>query len=120
MYADNELLFPEHVIPVLHDARGEKWETLVRRIARLPETHIEKLAFMMVMIRLNGCMSCETDSYRAMRGCAACAIQTLRRFKGSDEELFEMYETALADVHAFARRHPQLPIEIGHFEPTIS
>jgi hypothetical protein len=51
-----------------------------------------------MMIRLNGCLSCETDSYRAMRGCAACAVQTLRRFKGSDRELTRAFQQALDDV----------------------
>jgi hypothetical protein len=68
----------------------------------LPETHEETLAFMLMMTRLNGCVSCETDSYRAMRGCAACTIQTLRRFKGSDEDLIEKFADALADIRSFA------------------
>lgn len=114
MYADNELLFPEHVIPMLRDVRGEKWEALVRRVAKLPEIHEEKLAFMLVMIRLNGCMSCETDSYRAMRGCAGCALQTLRRFKGDDDELLAMHQSAVNDVCAFAHKHPHLDIELRH------
>ena len=32
-----------------------------------------------------------------MRGCTACARQTLRRFKGSDDELLALYEKALAE-----------------------
>jgi hypothetical protein len=54
-----------------------------------------------MMIRLDGCLSCETDSYRAMRGCVACAQQTLRRFKASDEELVERFNKALKDVIGF-------------------
>jgi hypothetical protein len=33
-----------------------------------------------------------------MRGCLACALQTLRRHKGPDEELLERYEQAVTDV----------------------
>lgn len=110
MYTDNELLFPNYVIPSLRDLRGPKWRDLVDHIAPLEETHVETLAFMLMMIRLNGCMSCETDSYRAMRGCTACAHQTLRRFKGSDEDLLDLYETALDNVHLFAGEHPQINI----------
>ncbi len=110
MYSENELLFPHTAIPALPKTRGGEWETLVQRVARLPETHEDKLAFMLLMIRLNGCMSCETDSYRAMRGCAACAIQTLRRFKGDDAELLEMFVQALEDVRGFADKHPQMDI----------
>lgn len=104
MYTDNALLFPRHVIPSLRSLRGQKWETLVERISALSECHEETLAFMMMMINLNGCMSCETDSYRAMRGCGACAQQTLRRYKGSDEELIQLFEEALEDVRNFAQR----------------
>ncbi|NWG18091.1 MAG: hypothetical protein HXY41_15820 [Chloroflexi bacterium] len=103
MYTANELLFPYYVIPSLKKLRGPQWRALVERVLSLPETHEETLAFMLMMIRLNGCMACETDSYRAMRGCAACALQTLRRYRGDDTELLEFYEQALEDVRNFAR-----------------
>jgi len=107
MYTNNELLFPHYVIPSLRRLRGNQWQHLVERVMRLPDCHEETLAFMLMMVRINGCMACETDSYRAMRGCAACAQQTLRRYKGSDEELIEIYEQALVDVRDFADRHKQ-------------
>lgn len=110
MYADNDILFPHPVIISLKGLRGERWDKLVERVAALPENHEETLAFMLMMVRLNGCMGCETDSYRAMKGCAACSHQTLRRFKGEDEELFEMYEAALKDVRKFARDNHQYDI----------
>ena len=87
MYTDNALLFPRHAIPALKSLRGPEWQALVERVLALPETHEETLAFMLMMIRLNGCLDCETDSYRAMRGCAPCAQQTLRRYKGRDTDL---------------------------------
>lgn len=101
MYTNNELLFPHYVIPSLRDLRGPAWQALVDRVSGYDECHEEKLAFMLMMIRLNGCMSCETDSYRAMRGCDACAHQTLRRFKGDDSELLQLFEKALVDVRKF-------------------
>lgn len=106
MYAENDLLFPYQAIPALRKLRGPQWQSLIERVMRLPETHEEPLALMLMMIRLNGCVSCETDSYRAMKGCAACAIQTLRRHKGEDTELLTLYNQALTDVHAFARQNP--------------
>jgi hypothetical protein len=101
MYADNEILFPPYAIPQLKDTRGDVWRNLVERVIRLPEDHPESLAFSLMMIRLDGCLSCETDSYRAMRGCVACAKQTLRRFKGPDEDLLERFNKALNDVKVF-------------------
>lgn len=107
MYTNNELMFPHHVIPSLRRLRGKQWKALVERVITLPECHEETLAFMLMMIRLNGCMVCETDSFRAMRGCAACALQTLRRFKGEDEELIALYQQALLEVRQFAdQNHP--------------
>lgn len=106
MYAENELLFPPYAIPKLREARGEKWQELVDQVLALPDDDPEALAFSLMMIRLDGCMSCETDSYRAMRGCIPCALQTLRRFKGTDEELIERYHQAVADVRAYLERGP--------------
>jgi len=104
MYAKNELMFPHQAIPHLRDSRGEAWRRLVERVSRLPETHEEVLAFMLLMIRFNGCMACETDSYRAMRGCSRCALQMLRRFKAPDDDLLRMYDEALEDVRHYLER----------------
>jgi hypothetical protein len=104
VYTPNEIMFPAYVIPQLRGLRGPAWQALIDRLMELPETHEEVLAFMLMMIRTNGCMECETDSYRAMRGCDACAIQTLRRNKAPDTELLAAYEVALQDVREYITR----------------
>ncbi len=111
MYTNNELMFPPYVIPSLKKLRGPEWEALVDQVTPLSEYHDEAIAFMLMMVRLNGCVGCETDSFRAMRGCAACAQQTLRRFKGSDADLIGFYQQALADVRKFAGTHPRIGIQ---------
>ena len=78
------------------------------------------MAFMLMMVRLNGCVACETDSFRAMRGCPACAHQTLRRYKGEDEELLGLFEQALGDVRKFAESHPRVGILAGDELPPIT
>ena len=103
MYTQNDIIFPHKAIPVLRKMRGAEWHALVDRLLSLQETHEEALAFMLLMIRLNGCMECETDSYRAMRGCDLCAIQTLRRYKGSDEDLLEKFNAALKTVRDYLK-----------------
>jgi hypothetical protein len=100
MYVNTEILYPNYVTPILRDLRGPEWRDLVDHVLSLPEDHAEVLAFVMMMMRLNGCMECETDSYRAMRGCAMCATQTLHRYKGSDKDLLKAYAKALADIEA--------------------
>lgn len=110
MYTENDLLFPHALIPSLQFLRGARWQALVQHVMLLPEVHEETLGFMLMMIRLNGCVPCENDSFRAMRGCPACALQTLRRYKGDDEALLALYQAALDEVRAFAAAHPAMHI----------
>jgi hypothetical protein len=112
MYAENELLFPPYAIPQLRNERGPEWKGLVDHVAQLPEDHPESLAFSLMMMRLDGCMACETDSYRAMKGCRSCASQVLRRHKGADADLLQRYERALKDIRAYLAANPAvLPAE---------
>jgi hypothetical protein len=107
MHAGSELLFPPYAIAPLENLRGPEWQALVQRVAALPETDPDSLAFSLMMMRLDGCMTCETDSYKAMRGCVQCAIQTIRRFKEGDDELLELYEEAQVDVNAYLKETAQ-------------
>jgi len=104
MYTNNEIMFPVYVIPQLRESRGAEWQAMIDRLTTLPENHPEVLAFLLFMVRLNGCLECETDSYRAMRGCDVCALQTLRRYKKSDEELLNRYQKALTDIHDYLEK----------------
>jgi len=101
MYSFNELLFPPKLIGHLRHDRGPAWFELVDHVSQLPQDHPESLAFSLTMIRLNGCLSCETDSYRAMRGCKECSHQSLRRHKASDDELMRIYRMCLAEVNDY-------------------
>jgi len=104
MYAENEIMFPHHLIPSLETARGAQWDALIERVCAHSEYHEASLAFVLTMIRLNGCLGCETDSFRAMRGCEACALQTLRRFKGSDADLMTSAGRC-SSVRGYAHAH---------------
>ena len=101
MYSDSELLFPPYAISHLKDLRGPTWRKMVERVAALEEDHPESLAFSLMMMRLDGCITCETDSYKAMRGCVACALQNVRRFKGTDRDLLQRYNVALKEITAY-------------------
>ena len=93
-HAKAELLFPAHLIPVLGELRGPEWQDLVEQVAALPETHPDVLAFVLMMIELDGCMKCNSNNYKFLRGCYLCATQTVQSFKGTDQELLDMYEKA--------------------------
>jgi len=67
---------------------------------------------MLMMIQLNGCVSCATDSYRAMNGCSVCALRVLKRFKGSDQDLLDRYADALNEVRLHGGGLRQEPIAI--------
>ena len=94
MQAKAELLFPAHLISSLRDLRGEEWRDLVEHISTLPETHPDSLAFVLMMIELDGCMKCNSNNYKFLRGCFLCATQTVQSFKGSDQELLTFYANA--------------------------
>lgn len=99
MYSnDSEILFPIRVAPELRDLRGETWRQLIDRVTGTPEVSLDKLAFSLVLIRLCSCLTCHTDSYRAMRGCTSCARQSIRRFRGDDDELIALFERARQEV----------------------
>ena len=93
-----ELLFPAHLIPSLRDLRGEEWRDLVDRVASLPETHHDSLAFVLMMIELNGCLKCNSNNYKFLRGCYLCATQTVQSYKGSDQDLIELYGRAKKEL----------------------
>ncbi len=95
---DTELLFPSRVILALRDERGGFWRQMVEKAAVLMPTERDHLAFVLMMVRLNGCMSCNSDSFRAMRGCTQCSIQNVRRYRGKDEDLGKQLAKALHDL----------------------
>ena len=99
--SDTEMLFPTRVIPTLKHLRGRPWRDLVETVSARPDGDEATLSFGLMMIRLNGCLNCHADSYRAMRGCTACAQQAVGRFKEADEGLVRLYQKAQRDVRLY-------------------
>jgi hypothetical protein len=106
MYPKAELIFPPRLIGSLRDLRGSDWAVLVERVAKLPETDPESLAFALMMIRLDGCVKCHEGSFKYMRGCQLCATQTVMQFKGTDADLLELFTRARRDVNAYLAGEP--------------
>ena len=107
--SDTEILFPMRVAPELRNLRGRPWQELVDRVCRAPDASLEHLAFTLMIIRMCNCLSCHTHSYRALRGCTACATQSIRRFHGDDKELLALYQVAYDDISIQLPRRP--PVE---------
>jgi hypothetical protein len=99
--SDTEILFPMRVAHYLRDLRGNSWRELVEMVTDDQEASLNQLAFSLLLVRLSGCLTCHTDSYRAMRGCTICATQVIRRFKGEDKELIGLFKKARKDVKRF-------------------
>ncbi len=95
---DTEILFPERVIPVLRSLRTKEWESLIDAVCDTNRNGIDRSAFVLMMVRLCGCTGCNADSFRAMRGCTQCARQAVRRFRGSDAEMLQLYQQSKSDV----------------------
>jgi hypothetical protein len=93
-----DLLFPSRAITALRNLRGEKWEKLIGELVELEPMSPDKIAFVLFMVRLGGCTTCQSDSFRAMRGCVICSSTTIKRFKGNDQNLISLYNEAKIDV----------------------
>jgi len=95
--SDTEVLFPMRAIPGLKGLRGPNWDKLIEYVlTEAPES--EKLAFILMIVRLVGCSGCNADSFKAMRGCTKCAQQSIRRFRGDDSDLLKLFEKAKIEI----------------------
>ena len=97
-------IFPPYIIPDLNSLRGENWQTLVKSIAREPKDSINTTAFTHMMVKINNCHTCNSDSFRAMNGCLICSTQSVSRFRGSDSDLIDLFQTSKVDVENYLRK----------------
>ncbi len=112
MYPKAELLFPPRLIPILKNLRGPEWAALVDRVMKLPETDPDSLAFSLMMIRLDGCVKCHEGSFKYMRGCHLCATQTVMQFKGTDNDMIQLYLKARRDIDSYLSGEPVLEDDV--------
>lgn len=107
--SDTDLLFPPRVIRTLQSLRGQEWQKMVQSAASAEDTSVERLAFMLAMVHLCGCITCNGDTFRALHGCTQCARLTIQRFKGTDEELLQQFDEPLREVkqHLKSQHNPK-------------
>jgi hypothetical protein len=98
-----EFIFPPQAIPAMLGMRTGGWDGLVETVLHSRPSSPERAAFVLMMVRLAGCVSCQADSFRAMRGCVPCSRQAIRRFAGEEAELAQQYHTALEQVRIYLR-----------------
>lgn len=95
-----ELIFPPRLMSSLRDLRDPTWSLLVDRVDSLGPTHVERLAFELLIVRWSGCVNCQADSFRAMQGCTQCASQAIRRYRGSNADLMTLFSEAVSEIEA--------------------
>jgi len=98
-----DLLFPSRAIEPLRKLRGEQWENLINNLIELDPVSLDRIAFVLFMVRIGGCTTCQSDSFRAMRGCILCSNTTIKRYKGNDENLIDLYNEAKNDVSRYMK-----------------
>ena len=98
-----DLLFPPQVISGLRNLRGSTWQELVDRVNNLEYLAEDRLAFVLMMVYLGGCITCQADSYKAMRGCALCSTLTVKRFRGNDQDLMEKFSESKIELKRYSK-----------------
>jgi hypothetical protein len=98
---DTEILFPSKAIGSLSMLRSKTWQDLVNQVKEMPVQSSEQTAFLLMMIKIGGCITCNVDSFRAMRGCPACAQLNIKRYKGTDDDLLRIFHQSLKDSNSF-------------------
>ncbi len=101
---DTEILFPVRLIPDLRDARGEKWQKFIDSFPTGPEKEELEAGLVLFIAKQGGCIACNADSFRAMRGCKLCAQQTIKRFKGSDQSLIDQILASKAEHENWSKK----------------
>ena len=101
MYTRLEILFPHSRVSGLKNLQDQEWKSLVERIAALPETHPDALAFSYMMIKLCNCLNCDLSSYKASLGCSVCSQRTIGAMRDGDKALLRQYEKAKKEVLAY-------------------
>jgi hypothetical protein len=99
-----ELIFPPKLISSLRDIRDQTWSRMVEKIGLKDTYDIDRLALELLIVRWCGCTNCQADSFRAMQGCAQCAIQSIRRFRGSNVELQRLLSEAKREVEKYLNK----------------
>jgi len=84
---DSELIFSIRILPSICSLRGEQWKCLCESVLANPKDIVKSVGMILLVAKIAGCIKCNSDSYRAIRGCSQCAKQAIRRYKGTDKDL---------------------------------
>lgn len=103
-----ELLYAHWATRLLQNARGPKWKKLVQDMTALPETHPDALAFQLMMVRLNSCVTCDARKYVEKGGCARCSNTTLSFSKETEEALLARFRAARKEITQVLKQEKEI------------
>jgi hypothetical protein len=95
---ETEILFPAYLIPELREVRGEKWKHFIDSFSDSPDRAKLESGLVLFLVKQGGCIGCNADSFRAMRGCKLCSQQTIKRYKGSDQSIIDQVQSAKTEM----------------------
>lgn len=100
---DTELIFPIRILPLLKDLRGEIWKQTITEVIETNDL-VSQVGITILMIKIAGCITCNADSYRAIRGCTSCSQQAIKRHKVTDKELNQFFKKSCKKVKLFLEK----------------
>jgi len=95
---DTQIMFPIHAMQNLHGMRGKLWDELLDSTTELSPISCEVIGFVLMMTMQCGCTTCNSDSFRAMKGCIECSQQAIKRYKGDDGKLVALHANYVKNV----------------------
>ncbi len=98
---DTDLIFPLRVLPLIADSHDTEWKKLAKLACADGSDALDKLGLVLTMVKLAGCVSCNSDSFRAIRGCSQCAAQTIRRQRAGNGELMQLFLQNRKEVESY-------------------
>jgi hypothetical protein len=115
MALNRRAFFPASSINLLRAQQGRRWAKLVDHVQTLPVSDPEVIAFSLTLRRLRR-RSQLSDKVCRETWCVHCASEILAHYRGSEQELLQMYQQNLAEVKqrmASMRTHRHLRISVA-------
>jgi hypothetical protein len=83
-------LYPTFAVHTLQKKHGHRWAELVDSVSKLPVSDPRVMAFSYTMRRLNRNLGFERSECHDPL-CAVCATEIVKHFRGSEDDLVDMY-----------------------------
>ena len=93
-----QILFPVSAIKQLKGVRSPAWDGLIERIVQLNPDNQEVIGFVLMMTRQCSCITCNSDSFRMLKGCEECGKQAIRRNKCNDDAFISNHADCVTEI----------------------